>query len=240
MIAWFTPGMREEPPREEPPRPALHDTRPKGEPPNFGPLLPRIKAFIAGHRKSAISIVGLFVVFGLAWWFRYEPMGQQGAWEQVWDRWYGRVCVTPLPAISNVHGIACSQAEISTLTDRIVAEVAAREARERPAREAAQRVQDEARARQQAEWDREKKANMAAQEKNQKLNELVGYYLRQQPGHAPEKWEINQFRADGHSEEYIAQQVMPWRNKLLAAGAPKAVVDEYFGGDPFLKPGEKP
>ncbi len=70
------------------------------------------------------------------------------------------------------------------------------------------------------------------------MRNLINSYVPQ--WYAPDKWQIDKFRTEGHSEDYIAQQVMPWRNKLLAAGAPKEVADEYFGGDPFLKPGVKP
>jgi hypothetical protein len=234
MIAWFTPGMR-----EEPLRPALHDTHPNVALSDavFGPLT-RIKAFIVGRRKSAIGIVALFIMFGSAWFFRYEPMGAQDLWERVWDRWYGRVCITPRPEITNVQGIACSKAEVGALIARISAEAAARDEQKRPAREGAQRARDEALARQEAELEREKKAHVAAQEKAETLRNLINSYVQQ--WYAPNKWQINQFRTAGHSEEYIVQQVMPWRNKLLAAGAPKEVADEYFGGDPFLKPGVKP
>lgn len=238
---------------KNPSRPALHNTRRNVALSDavFGPLS-RIKAFIVGYQKFAISIIGLFIVFGLAWWFRYEPMGQQGAWEQVWDRWYGRVCVTPLPAITNVHGIACSEAEVGDLSARISAEAAPLAELDRLVREAAQRAQDEQWAQHLAELEQEKKVRVAAQERDEALLKIIHSYLPNGGGFpgryvsdggfidAPNKWRINQLRTDGHSEEYIAQQVMPWRNKLLAAGAPKEVADEYFGGDPFLKPGVKP
>jgi hypothetical protein len=47
-------------------------------------------------------------------------------------------------------------------------------------------------------------------------------------------------RNDGHTEEYISKKVMPFRDKLLAAGVPKGIADEYFGGDPYLNAGVKP
>jgi len=44
------------------------------------------------------------------------------------------------------------------------------------------------------------------------------------------------FRQAGFSEKEIADWVMKTRRNLLDAGAPKAEVDKYFGGDPYLKP----
>ena len=120
-------------------------------------------------------------------------------------------------------------------------EIDAREERERPAREAAERANKEYWNNKQAELEREKKAKVIAQEKAEALKKTIYSYvqLRDFIG-APDKWQIATMRTDGHSEKYIAEQVMPYRNRLLAAGAPKEIADEYFGGDPFLKPGAKP
>jgi hypothetical protein len=198
------------------------------------------------QRVAVIAVPIIAVIGGAAWFFRYEPMPPQNAiWEQVWDRWYNRVCLTPRPEATNVHGVACNQAEVAALTEQMVAEATAREKRERPAREAEERARQAEIAWQQAELnarlEQEKKTNMAAKEKWEALENHIHQYLK--PNDfvgAPEKWQINQMRMDGHSEQYIAEQVLPWRNKILAAGAPKDIVDEYFGGDPFLKPGSKP
>jgi hypothetical protein len=182
------------------------------------------------------------VVVAVAWFFRYEPMPPQDAvWGQVWDRWRGRVCLTPRPPATNVQGIACSASEVAVLAQQMQAERNAREERERPAREAAERANKEYWAQQQAELEREKKAKVIAAEKAEALQKTIYSYvqLRDFVG-APNKWQITKMRTDGHSEQYISQQVMPYRNKLLAAGAPKEIADEYFGGDPFLKPGSKP
>lgn len=121
------------------------------------------------------------------------------------------------------------------------AEIDAREERERPAREAAERANKEYWAQQQAELEREKKVKVAAEEKAEALRKTIYSYVQPRDFFgAPNKWQIAKMRTDGHSEQYISQQVMPYRNKLLAAGAPKEIADEYFGGDPFLKPGSKP
>jgi hypothetical protein len=207
-------------------------------------------------RRNVVIVsggLGVVAIVGLAYFLRYEPMPPQaGVWQQVWDRWHQRVCLTPRPEITDVNGIACSETEVDALKDRIVAEATTREERERPAREAreakdraawkaSQRASAEFLARQQAELEQEKKANVAAQEKAERLRQTIYTYvqLRDFLG-APDKWQINQMRTDGHSEDYIAEKVMPYRTKLLSAGAPKQVADEYFGGDPFLNPGVKP
>ena len=148
---------------------------------------------------------------------------------------------TPRPQATNVHGVACSASEVAILAQQMQAEIDADEERERPAREAAERANREYLAHQQAELEREKKAKVAAEEKADALRKTIYSYVQLRDFYgAPDKWEIAKMRTDGHSEQYILQQVMPYRNKLLAAGAPKETADEYFGGDPYLTPGAKP
>jgi len=202
----------------------------------------QMKALLVRYRwviGVALTVAPLFL---LAWSFRYEPMPPEEAmWVRVWDRWYQRVCVTPNPQITDVAGLACSQSDIAVLLTQMQAEAAARQERERPAREASQRAQDEFFRQQQAGLERDKKAWAVKQERAEALRNTISKYV--QPRDflgAPDRWVVNKLRQDGHTEEYISQQVMPFRNRLLAAGAPKEIADEYFGGDPFLTPGVKP
>jgi hypothetical protein len=245
MIAWITPGMRE----------SEEEKSSQRSPAN--PDLP-MERTERSHRAAAlvdtsgvrrirfgrcIALAALLVsVVGLASFFRYQPMPQtDGVWERVWDRWRGQVCLTPRPEITDVQGIACSESEVDELKGRILAELNAREEQERPAHEAAQRAASESLARQQAEWEREKKARVAAREKWEELRKTIDTYVH--PPYfagAPDRWQIDKLRSDGHSEEFISKTVMPWREKLLRAGAPKEIADEYFGGDPYLSPGAKP
>lgn len=193
-------------------------------------------------KLSAIGLPILAIVGGLAWFFRYEPMPPQDAvWQQVWDRWYGRVCVTPRPEATNTHGIACSLDEVAAITERMQAEIDAQNERERPAREATARASAEHWAQEQAELERAKKAKAAAEEHAEALRNAIYSYVQTRDFlGAPDKWQIAKLRTDGHSEQYITEHVMPYRNKLLTAGAPKEIADDYFGGDPFLKLGAKP
>jgi hypothetical protein len=244
MIAWITPGMRE--PREgksgeqAPVNPDM-------------PLEPTGRNYRAGSvdapgrrtrfgRYIALAALLVFGV-GLASSFRYEPMPQtDDIWERLWDRWRGQVCLTPRPEITDVHGIACSESEVEALKGRIRAEIDAREELKRPAREAAEREMAKLKTEQDRELEREKKARVAAQEKWEELRKAIDTYVHNPPyfAGAPDKWQINKLRSDGHSEEFIAKTVMPWREKLLTAGAPKEIADEYFGGDPYLSVGAKP
>jgi hypothetical protein len=244
MIAWITPGMRES--REENSgqrSPANADLRMEPTERSYRAALVDTSAVRRFRFGRYIALAALLVpVVGLASFFRYEPMPQtDGVWERVWDRWRGQVCLTPRAEITDVHGIACSESEVDALKGRILAEVNARVEQERPAHEAAQRAAAESLARQQAEWEREKKARVAAQEKWEELRKAIDTYVH--PPYfagAPDRWEIDKLRSDGHSEEFISKTVMSWREKLLTAGAPKEIADEYFGGDPYLSPGAKP
>jgi hypothetical protein len=244
MIAWITPGMCES--REEKSgqrSPANADLRMEPTERSHSSALVDTSAVRRFRFGRYIALAALLVpLVGLASFFRYEPMPQtDGVWERVWDRWRGQVCLTPRPEITDVHGIACSESEVDALKGRILAEVNARVEQERPAHEAAQRAAAERLARQQAEWEREKKARVAAQEKWEELRKAIDTYVH--PPYfagAPDRWEIDKLRSDGHSEEFISKTVMSWRGKLLTAGAPKEIADEYFGGDPYLSPGTKP
>jgi hypothetical protein len=46
---------------------------------------------------------------------------------------------------------------------------------------------------------------------------------------------IRILRAAGFKEEEIREWATDLREKLIAAGAPKGLVDDYFGGDPYLR-----
>jgi hypothetical protein len=60
----------------------------------------------------AIVLLGTGVVGAIL--FRYEPMNSPNENEpyvSVWDRWEGRVCISPRPMPTNVSGTACNAQE---------------------------------------------------------------------------------------------------------------------------------
>jgi sRNA-binding protein len=130
-------------------------------------------------RRYIIIAFGVVTVVGLVSFFRYEPMPPTDAlWERVWDRWYGRVCLTPRPEITDIHGIACSESDVAELKSRMLAEAEARVERERPAREAQQRADSTYWAQQQAEEERTRKVRVAAQEKAEELRYTIYKYVQ--------------------------------------------------------------
>ena len=82
----------------------------------------------------AMVILIFMSALGGAWFFRYEPMGVleerefiaagynsrivvRKDWVRVWDRWYGRDCISPSETIFtfvDLHGIACSAEDVTT------------------------------------------------------------------------------------------------------------------------------
>lgn len=61
----------------------------------------RLKAFLVRRRRG---IAVLAVAFFLAWFFRYEPMGNSG-YPYVWDHWTHRTCLSALLS----QGYGCRQ-----------------------------------------------------------------------------------------------------------------------------------
>jgi hypothetical protein len=195
--------------------------------------------------RYIVPVVVAIVAVVTAMLFRYEPMQREDLlWVRLWDRWSQRVCLTPRPETTAVTGIACTESEVAGLRQQMLAEAAARVEQERAGREASARAHQEDLEKQKADAERERKAFMAKKEKAEENRETLSKYLhtdqRLLANLGPSRWEINQMRDEGHTEEYISKHVMPFREKLIAAAAPKDAVDWYFGGDPFLKAGPPP
>lgn len=84
-------------------------------------------------KQNAGAILVAIVLFGTmavgAALFRYEPMNSPNENEpyvSVWDRWEGRVCISPRPVLTKVSGTACTKPEMDAMLGKINRELAAR------------------------------------------------------------------------------------------------------------------
>jgi hypothetical protein len=150
------------------------------------------KSFLIRHRRVMLALLAVPVLFGLAWFYRYEAIGMSGT---VWDRWTHRECNIQ----SLEWGYGCNFDNAKAENER--QEHAARDALEEKSTAATPRI---------VKFTTD-------------LSDRSGTSM------------VRTYRAAGFTEKEISEWADELRGKLLAAGAPKNLVDDYFGGDPYLR-----
>jgi hypothetical protein len=150
--------------------------------------------------RAVLVVLALAVLFMVAHFYRYEPIGMTG---KVWDRWAHQEC--DIQSVGKGYGCNYDNAradEERANADQARADITTREQKEKAAQAA--------------------------------TDQLLKFVADLPKSGGMERVRI--LRAAGFTEKEITEWAAELRGKMLAAGSPRNLVDDYFGGDPFIGP----